>query len=95
MDVVAEAYHFSVVNQAEVPHVDVLQIHASTKLSPPRARSSTWSENENQRLVELVKTHGCHWKQISAHFHDRDSKRCQEHYVNYLDPSLSQVSVLH
>lgn len=51
----------------------------------------SWSEEEDRKLLELVKMYGPkRWSFIASHLHGRIGKQCRERYLNHLDPSINK-----
>ena len=49
-----------------------------------------WSQEEDDKLVELIAENLSNWGEISKRMGTRTSKQCRERWINYLDPSLNQ-----
>ncbi|KAL0484980.1 hypothetical protein AKO1_003772 [Acrasis kona] len=51
----------------------------------------SWTEEEDKKLVELVKKYGAkRWSFIASHLKGRIGKQCRERYLNHLDPKINK-----
>lgn len=51
----------------------------------------SWSEQEDEKLLQLVKKHGPkRWSFIASHLEGRVGKQCRERYLNHLDPRINK-----
>ncbi|EFC44400.1 hypothetical protein NAEGRDRAFT_79798 [Naegleria gruberi] len=51
----------------------------------------SWSEIEDEKLLQLVKKHGPkRWSFIASHLEGRVGKQCRERYLNHLDPKIKK-----
>lgn len=51
----------------------------------------SWTEEEDRKLVELVKKHGPRrWSYIAEHLKGRIGKQCRERYLNHLSPEINK-----
>ncbi|CAD8182279.1 unnamed protein product [Paramecium pentaurelia] len=48
-----------------------------------------WTEEENQKLIDLVAKFGYHWSKISSFLPQRTGKQIREHYLNQLHPDIN------
>ncbi|CAM9335348.1 unnamed protein product [Chrysoparadoxa australica] len=48
----------------------------------------SWTQEEDERLLELMKVHGKRWAVLAQHMPGRIAKRIRERYVNHLDPNV-------
>jgi Myb-like DNA-binding domain len=50
-----------------------------------------WTEEEDQKVVELVKSLGAkQWSKIASHLPGRIGKQCRERWHNHLNPAISK-----
>lgn len=50
-----------------------------------------WTEDEDQKVVELVEIHGAKkWSVIASHLPGRIGKQCRERWHNHLNPEISK-----
>lgn len=53
------------------------------------ATKSSWTEEEDGMLLQLITKHGTEsWKTISSYMDGRNSKQCRERYISHLRPGL-------
>ncbi|KAG2387719.1 hypothetical protein C9374_001313 [Naegleria lovaniensis] len=51
----------------------------------------SWSEQEDEKLLQLVKKHGPkRWSFIASQLEGRVGKQCRERYLNHLDPRINK-----
>lgn len=51
----------------------------------------SWTEEEDRKLIELVRKHGAkRWSYIATHLKGRIGKQCRERYLNHLDPGINK-----
>jgi hypothetical protein len=51
----------------------------------------SWTEEEDKKLVDLVKKYGAkRWSFIASHLKGRIGKQCRERYLNHLDPKINK-----
>mmetsp|Transcript_1629 Transcript_1629/g.10042 ORF Transcript_1629/g.10042 Transcript_1629/m.10042 type:complete len:291 (+) Transcript_1629:16-888(+) len=64
--------------------------HPRDKPGPPKYRvRSTWTKEEEKKLVELVDTHGeGRWKEVAEQLRNKTGKQCREKWKNQLRPSI-------
>ncbi|KAJ3134299.1 hypothetical protein HDU90_005165 [Geranomyces variabilis] len=51
--------------------------------------NGTWAPDEDERLINAVKTHGTLWVKVAKHVGTRISDQCAKRWTDYLDPSLT------
>lgn len=62
----------------------------TTKLIPNRNKSK-FSEEEDERLFQIVREKGTgSWKEIAKHMSGKTIRQCRERYNNYLAPWISR-----
>jgi hypothetical protein len=80
------------------PILPMMQQNFGIKSSPTKLRDDeefhikgSWTEEEDKRLIDLVKKHGAkRWSFIATHLKGRIGKQCRERYLNHLDPRISK-----
>ena len=61
------------------------------RVAQMRNQKRTWSKEEDQKLVELVKLYGPQqWNSIAKTLKMRSGKQCRERWHNQLDPCLKK-----
>lgn len=56
---------------------------------PNKSQRVKWTQDEDQKLSNLVSTYGPkNWKQIAKYFSIRSGKQCRERYLFQLDPTI-------
>ncbi|CAK81484.1 unnamed protein product (macronuclear) [Paramecium tetraurelia] len=48
-----------------------------------------WTQNEDEKILQLVQQHGKNWKLIALHFPGILSKQIRERYINKIDPDIN------
>mmetsp|Transcript_3218 Transcript_3218/g.12292 ORF Transcript_3218/g.12292 Transcript_3218/m.12292 type:complete len:562 (-) Transcript_3218:290-1975(-) len=67
-------------------------LHRWQKVLNPELVKGPWTEEEDQKIIELVKKHGCeNWSLIANNLDGRIGKQCRERYFNQLDPSIKKT----
>jgi len=67
------------------------QCYARYRQINPSLKKGTWSNDEEDKLIELVKVHGYKWAKISKQFGTRSGKQIRQHYKNICDATISKV----
>jgi myb proto-oncogene protein len=64
-----------------------------TNTDPTPARASKWTADEDSKLKDAVKTHGCkNWASIAMLVPGRSRSQCHTRWHGTLDPSIDQVT---
>jgi myb proto-oncogene protein len=59
----------------------------------PNIRRDKWTEEEDAKLIELVKTFGVgRWAEIARNCDGRTDQQCMGRWRRHLDPSIRRVS---
>mmetsp|Transcript_32263 Transcript_32263/g.108667 ORF Transcript_32263/g.108667 Transcript_32263/m.108667 type:complete len:442 (-) Transcript_32263:223-1548(-) len=57
-----------------------------------RAVKGAWREEEDEKVIELVRQHGAKkWSMIASHLPGRIGKQCRERWHNHLNPEISKL----
>lgn len=79
-------------NKRQSPHSRE-GLGAESKKIKPNGKTEiikgAWSPEEDQKMIEAVKTYGTDWKSISAYVTGRTAKQCRDRYKLKLDPSIN------
>lgn len=68
---------------------DIQCLHRWQKVLNPELVKGPWTKEEDNRIIELVKKHGCRkWSVISQSLPGRIGKQCRERWHNHLDPTI-------
>ena len=67
------------------PEPDAAQVN-------PNIRKEKWSEDEDRRLLKLVKQYGNAWAEISRCLDGRTDQQCMGRWRRHLDPSIRRDS---
>ncbi|XP_038134330.1 transcriptional activator Myb-like isoform X2 [Cyprinodon tularosa] len=63
------------------------------QLVNPELVKGPWSQEEDQRVLELVQKYGLkRWSLIAKHHHTRNGKQCRERWHNHLNPEVKKGS---
>jgi hypothetical protein len=66
-------------------------LNTNTKSDEEYHIKGSWTEEEDKKLVELVKKYGAkRWSFIASHLKGRIGKQCRERYLNHLDPKINK-----
>lgn len=66
-------------------------LHRWQKVLNPTLVKGPWTEEEDRKVIELVKIHGPRkWELIASHLPGRIGKQCRERWKNHLDPSIKK-----
>ncbi|XP_069575445.1 myb-related protein A-like [Brachyistius frenatus] len=61
------------------------------QIKNPELVKGPWSQQEDQRVTELVQKYGMkRWSLIAKHLHTRNGKQCRERWHNHLNPSVKK-----
>ncbi|KAL7159359.1 hypothetical protein ABFS83_01G022100 [Erythranthe nasuta] len=70
---------------------DVQCLHRWQKVLNPELVKGPWSKEEDEMIIELVKTYGPKkWSTIAQHLHGRIGKQCRERWYNHLNPGINK-----
>jgi hypothetical protein len=70
---------------------DVQCLHRWQKVLRPGLVKGPWTSEEDNTVVDLVKTHGTKkWSLIARQLNGRLGKQCRERWYNHLDPSINK-----
>ncbi|CAK7335479.1 unnamed protein product [Dovyalis caffra] len=59
----------------------------------PAIVKGTWTKEEDDCIMELVRNHGCRkWSVIAKSLPGRVGKQCRERWFNHLDPAIKRAS---
>ena len=64
------------------------QIAIRHKIIMKNQKRGAWNLDEDRKIIELVKKHGCNWILLSKFFPNRSEKQIRSRYLNYLDKDL-------
>ena len=56
----------------------------------PNIKKGKWSQEEDDKIINLVKEHGYDWAKISNLIRNRTSKQIRSRYIYYLDDGLNK-----
>jgi len=66
-------------------------LHRWQKVLNPTLVKGPWTEEEDRKVIELVKVHGPKkWELIASQLPGRIGKQCRERWKNHLDPSIKK-----
>ena len=54
----------------------------------PSYKKGKWSEEEDERILNLINEHGYNWAKLSQIIINRSSRQIRSRYINYLDKTL-------
>ena len=60
-----------------------------------RQTKHKFTEEEDKRLISIIKEIGTDWKQVSLQMKTRNPRQCRERWNNYINPSLSDAPWTH
>ncbi|XP_057466669.1 transcription factor MYB3R-1-like isoform X1 [Actinidia eriantha] len=70
---------------------DVQCLHRWQKVLNPELVKGPWSKEEDEVIIELVKTYGPKkWSTIAQHLPGRIGKQCRERWHNHLNPNINK-----
>jgi hypothetical protein len=70
---------------------DVQCLHRWQKVLKPGLVKGPWTAEEDNVVIELVKTHGTKkWSHIARQLNGRLGKQCRERWYNHLDPDINK-----
>lgn len=49
----------------------------------------SWSEEEDERLIEAVRKYGTNWSHVARAVRSRNSDQCSSHWSQVLDPEIN------
>lgn len=58
----------------------------------PNIKKEKWTEEEDERLLELVGLHGNAWAEISRQLEGRTDQQCMGRWRRHLDPVIKRES---
>lgn len=71
---------------------EVQCLHRWTKVLNPDVTKGPWTQEEDNRVVELVAIHGAKkWSVIANHLPGRIGKQCRERWHNHLNPDINKT----
>ena len=56
----------------------------------PINKKGKWSNEEDNLLLNLMKTHGKNWSKITKHFLSRTGKQLRDRFINVLDSEINR-----
>jgi len=66
-------------------------LHRWQKVLNPNLVKGPWTEDEDRKVIELVKVYGNKkWKAIATYLPGRIGKQCRERWMNHLDPNIKK-----
>ncbi len=60
------------------------------RVMDPKIIKKDWTNEEDQKLIELVKIHQTNWKEIVKEFPGRHSGQCHQRWNSYLNPNINK-----
>jgi hypothetical protein len=70
---------------------DVQCLHRWQKVLNPELIKGPWTDEEDQKVRDLVRIHGPKkWSIIATHLPGRIGKQCRERWTNHLDPGIKK-----
>ncbi|KAI4315384.1 hypothetical protein L6164_028199 [Bauhinia variegata] len=70
---------------------DTQCLHRWQKVLNPELVKGSWTKEEDDRIVELVKKFGCkRWSVVAKSLRGRIGKQCRERWYNHLDPAIKK-----
>lgn len=76
--------------QKSFPKKTTLQCFTRYKRIRPGLIKGSWSPEEDEYIIQLVKLHGKHWSKIEKYLTTRNGKQIRERYLNVLDPAIKK-----
>ena len=67
-----------------------LQCFSRFKRIKPGMNKGTWSKEEDEILLKLIKKYGKNWSKISKEFSKRNGKQIRDRYINVLSPNINR-----
>jgi hypothetical protein len=62
-----------------------------TKVLDPSLHKGSWTRQEDEVIIQYVRTHGCTaWTKLAKMLPGRIGKQCRERWLNHLDPHISR-----
>ena len=66
-------------------------MHRWHKVLKPSLVKGAWTEDEDRKVIELVRQHGAKkWSVIASHLPGRIGKQCRERWCNHLNPDITK-----
>jgi len=70
---------------------DVQCLHRWQKVLRPGLVKGSWTKEEDEKVLELVKLYGCkRWSFIASFLEGRLGKQCRERWYNHLNPNINK-----
>ena len=64
-----------------------------SKVVNPEIRKGTWTKEEDEKVVDLVRKYGPNrWALVAQHLKGRLAKQCRERWYNQLNPEIKKTS---
>ena len=79
-------------NASAIAYVTLSVSETVTLQVNPNIRKEKWSEDEDRRLLKLVKQYGNAWAEISRCLDGRTDQQCMGRWRRHLDPSIRRDS---
>ena len=67
-----------------------LQCFSRFKRIKPGMNKGTWTKEEDEILLKLIKKYGKNWSKISKEFLKRNGKQIRDRYINVLSPNINR-----
>lgn len=67
-----------------------LQCFSRFKRIRPGIIKGSWTKEEDDKIIEMVKIHGKSWSKISKILPSRNGKQIRDRFINILDPSIKK-----
>ena len=71
-------------------HVDLADSGGCGAQVNPNIKKEKWTEEEDDRLLELVRVHGNAWAEISRQLDGRTDQQCMGRWRRHLDPAIKR-----
>ncbi|EGR33540.1 myb-like DNA-binding domain protein, partial [Ichthyophthirius multifiliis] len=66
-------------------------IHKQKNKRQAKAKKMPWTDEQDQKIIELVQEHGPQkWTYIAEHIPGRIGKQCRERWYNHLNPEINK-----
>ena len=79
----------SILSRLTTDEYEILKNHFSSKSTNQGMNRSTFTQEEDRKLKELVKEYGENsWSLIATQMPNRTTRQCRERYRHYLSPSI-------
>jgi len=85
------AKNWKLISQRLPQRSEVQCLHRWQKVLKPTLVKGPWTEDEDRKVVELVKKYGAKkWSLIASNLPGRIGKQCRERWHNHLNPDISK-----